>query len=72
MSLVTSRQEFVLERLANELGLEVKCIARQKKGEGLEQGQGRRRKPTEEERVRARAKERENLKNMVFGNSPKF
>ncbi len=29
MSIITSEQEFVLERLANKLGLELKCIARQ-------------------------------------------
>jgi hypothetical protein len=29
MSLITSDQEFVLERLANKLGLDIQCIARQ-------------------------------------------
>uniref|UniRef100_A0A7S3VGM2 RNA helicase n=1 Tax=Chaetoceros debilis TaxID=122233 RepID=A0A7S3VGM2_9STRA len=32
MSLITHEQEFVLERLANKLGLDIKCIARQQKG----------------------------------------
>jgi superfamily II DNA/RNA helicase len=29
MSMITSEQEFVLERLANKLGLKLRCIARQ-------------------------------------------
>ena len=32
MSIITHEQEFVLERLANKLGLNLKCIARQQKG----------------------------------------
>lgn len=32
VSLITTGQEFVLQRLSNKLGLEVKCIARQKSG----------------------------------------
>lgn len=31
MSMITNEQEFVLERLANKLGLDLKCIARQQK-----------------------------------------
>ena len=31
IALVTADQEFVLERLANKLSLEMKCIARQQK-----------------------------------------
>lgn len=31
MSLITNEQEFVLERLANKLGLDLRCIARQQK-----------------------------------------
>jgi superfamily II DNA/RNA helicase len=30
MSIITNEEEFVLERLANKLGLNLKCIARQK------------------------------------------
>lgn len=33
MSIITHEQEFVLERLANKLGLNLRCIARQQKGE---------------------------------------
>jgi len=29
MSIITNEEEFVLERLANKLGLNLKCIARQ-------------------------------------------
>ena len=41
MSLITSDQEFVLERLANKLSLEMKCVARQ---EGGKKDEGRKRK----------------------------
>ena len=31
MSLITADQEFVLERLANKLSLDIRCVARQDK-----------------------------------------
>ena len=44
MSLITADQEFVLERLANKLSLDLRCVARQAEGERRKRGGGAKRR----------------------------